>query len=588
MNEHPTIPREQVKILLVDDQPARILSYEAILSELGECLVSASSGAEALERLMKDDFAVIVLDVSMPEMDGFETASLIHKHPRFEKTPIIFVTGLHVTDLDRMKGYELGAVDYVFVPVMPQILRSKISVLVELHRKRRELQELNESLADANAELALANSTLQAEKANELQRMNDVLEAANAELAQAIRTLQSEISARERLEQALLEADRRKDEFLALLAHELRNPLAPIRNAVQLLRLKSIDDAEIVWCREVIERQGEHLTRLVDDLLDVSRITQGKIKLQTEPVELSTVIARAVETNRPLIDARRHELTLDLPPEPVRVFGDPTRLAQAVGNLVSNAAKYTEDGGRIRVAVERAHAEDDGGKEQVVIRVRDSGVGIPPEMLPHLFELFTQVERTLDRAQGGLGIGLALVRRLVDLHGGSVCALSEGEGKGSEFVVRLPALDPVTAAVEPRPRSAVAPVPGHGRRVLVADDNVDSAQSLAMLLRTIGNVVEVAHDGMEAVEAAERFRPHAVLLDLGMPRLDGYGAARQIRAHPWGRDVLLIALTGWGQKEVRDRTHDAGFDAHLVKPVELASLAKLLADAPGGSQTLVG
>jgi signal transduction histidine kinase len=574
--------------LLVDDQPARLLSYEAILSELDEHLVMARSGEEALDRLMKDEFAVIVLDVSMPGMDGFETASLIHKHPRFEKTPIIFVTGLHVTDLDRLKGYELGAVDYVYVPVVPQILRSKIAVLVELHRKRRELQELNVSLARANEELSVANSNLQTEKATELQKMNSVLEAANTELAQAIRTLQLENAARERLEQALLEADRRKDEFIALLAHELRNPLAPIQNAVQLMRMKRIDDSEIVWCREVIERQGEHLTRLVDDLLDVSRITQGKIKLQREPVDVAAVIARAVEINRPLIDARRHELTLELPHEPVHVHGDLTRLAQAVGNLVSNAAKYTEHGGRIGVTVERMPG-DENGPGQAVIRVKDSGVGIPPHMLPQLFELFTQGERTLDQAQGGLGIGLALVRRLVQLHGGTVTAYSGGEGQGSEFVVELPLLAGSAAEASPRASAggAATPPSALGRRVLIADDNLDSAQSLAMLLKTTGHVVEVAYDGLQAVEAAERFRPQAILLDLGMPNLDGEGAARQIRAQPWGQDIVLIALTGWGQKEARDRTRDAGFDAHLVKPVEFTALAKLLADPPRGTRCVV-
>jgi CheY-like chemotaxis protein/two-component sensor histidine kinase len=320
----------------------------------------------------------------------------------------------------------------------------------------------------------------------------------------------------------------------------------------------------------------------------VSRITQGKIKLQREPVDISSVIARAIEINRPLIDARHHELTLDLPRDPVRVHGDLTRLAQAIGNLVSNAAKYTEHGGKISVRVERAQS-DENTQAQVVIRVTDSGVGIPPQMLPQLFELFTQGERTLDQAQGGLGIGLALVRRLVALHGGTVTAYSEGEGQGSEFVVRLPVLAEESAETpaSPKDRHDVATSSKLGRRVLIADDNLDSAQSLAMLLKTTGHVVEVAYDGVQAVEAAERFRPEAVLLDLGMPRLDGEGAARQIRAQPWGQDMVLIALTGWGQKEARDRTREAGFDAHLVKPVEFSALAKLLADPPRGSRCVV-
>jgi signal transduction histidine kinase len=586
-NEKPGAGREKANILLVDDQPARLLSYEAILRELGENLVLASSGIEALERLMKDDFAVILLDVSMPGMDGFETASLIHEHPRFEKTPIIFVTGLHFTDLDRLKGYELGAVDYVYVPVVPQILRSKVAVLVELYTKRRELQKLNRSLEEANAELAETNSTLQAEKTRELQRLNDVLASANRDLGEANRTLQSEVVVRERLEQALREADRRKDEFLAVLSHELRNPLAPILNAVHILRTKTGGDPEIEWSRDVIERQAGNLTRLVDDLLDVSRITQGKINLRMEPVDLSTIVARAVETMRPLIDARQHELVLDLPAEPLRVLGDATRLAQAVGNLLSNAAKYTETGGRIRLAIERSPPQE-GRDESVVIRVSDTGAGIPPAMLPRVFDLFTQADRTRDRAEGGLGIGLAVVQRLVELHSGTVSALSDGEGKGSEFIVQLPLLDGVFTAPAKPVEAPRIQAPLRRRRILVADDNVDAAQALAILLTNAGSEVEVAHDGAEAVEVAKRFRPEVALLDIGMPKLDGYGAARGIREQPWGHEVVLIALTGWGQKEVRDRTQEAGFDAHLVKPADFAAIARLLTELPVGARCRAG
>ena len=570
------LPREKANILLVDDQPARLLSYEAILGELEQNLVLASSGIEALEKLMKDDFAVILLDVSMPGMDGFETASLIHEHPRFEKTPIIFVTGIHFTDLDRLKGYELGAVDYVYVPVVPKILRGKVAVLVELYLKRRELQKLNRSLETANEDLARANDLLRAEKAKELQSINDNLAAANQGLEQANRTLQAEMVQRERLERALREADRRKDEFLAVLSHELRNPLAPIMNAVQLLRMRPAADPEVEWSSEVIERQTEILTRLVDDLLDVSRITQGKINLHMAPVDLSTVIERAVETLRPLIDAREHELVLEVPVETLRVQGDATRLAQVVGNLLSNAVKYTEARGRIRLAVERAEGGE-GEPGQVAIRVQDSGAGIPPGMLPRVFDLFTQVDKTLDRSQGGLGIGLAVVQRLIELHGGTVIARSDGEGRGSEFVLTLPLLDPsvVPAAIR-APELPGTPAWALGRRVLVADDNVDAAEALAIRLRRAGSEVEVAHDGACAVEIAERFRPTVALLDIGMPKLDGYGAARRIRAQPWGRDVVLIALTGWGQQEVRDRTQQAGFDAHLVKPADFTALLRLL------------
>src|SRR6202047_4026821 len=278
---------EKVNILLVDDQPARLLTYQSVLSELGQNLVCVRSGFEALDKLMREEFAVVLLDVSMPEMDGFEAARLIHDHPRFEKTPIIFVTGVHVTDLDRLKGYKLGAVDYVFIPVVPEILRSKVAVLVELYCKRREMRELNRNLAQANERLAEANTTLQAEENRELKTLNANLQHANAELERANRSLQSEVAERVRAEQALKEADRHKDEFLAMLAHELRNPLAPILNAVQLMRMKPLGDPQLAWSRDVIQRQLAHLTRLVDDLLGVSRITRGQINPAREAVALS-------------------------------------------------------------------------------------------------------------------------------------------------------------------------------------------------------------------------------------------------------------------------------------------------------------
>ena len=564
---------DEVNVLLVDDQPGRLLTYEAILGELGVNFVRARSGNEALQRLMKTEFAVILLDVSMPGMDGFETAKLIHEHPRFERTPIIFVTAHHVTDLDRMKGYGLGAVDYVFVPVVPEILRSKVSVFVELRRQRLELQRLNGSLEHANAELATANSTLEAEKTRELQRLNGTLETANADLALANATLHAEIAERERLEAALREMDRRKDEFLAMLAHELRNPLAPILNVVALMRLRSIQDAEMFWCRDVIERQTEHLTRLVDDLLDVSRITQGKIKLRQEPVEIADVVDRAVEVGRPLVNQRSHALTVQVPPEPLHVVGDRTRLAQVLGNLLNNAAKYTDEGGRIALVVERApRASGDG--EEVVIRVRDSGVGIPPEMLSKVFELFSQVERTLERAQGGLGIGLALVWRLVEMHGGTVTASSDGENRGSEFVVRLPLL--ASKPMSESDPSSNEP-PGHApRRVLVVDDNHDAARTMLLLLRKMGNEVAAAYDGKEAVELASSFAPDVVLLDIGLPVMNGYEAARAIRAQAAGRPITLVAVTGWGQDEDRRRSREAGFDLHIVKPVDPRVLQQLL------------
>jgi signal transduction histidine kinase len=579
--------QEKVNILLVDDQPARLLTYETILADLGQNLVCARSGLEALEKLMKDEFAVVLLDVSMPDMDGFEAASLIHEHPRFEKTPIIFVTGVHVTELDRLRGYKLGAVDYVYIPVVPEILRSKVSVLVELYTKRRELREANRSLGQANMQLAQANTTLQAEKTRELEALNVTLQRANAELESANVSLQNEITERARVELALKEADRHKDEFLAMLAHELRNPLAPIYNAVQLMRRKSIDDPQLVWSRDVIERQTMHLSRLVDDLLDVSRITRGKINLTKEPLEVTNLISRAVETTHPLIVERAHDLVIDVPDEPLRVLGDPTRLTQALGNVLSNAAKYTERGGRITVRVSREGPE-------VLIRVIDNGEGIPADLLPVIFNLFTQLERTSGHAQGGLGIGLALVRKLVEMHGGSVTAHSDGVGHGSEFVIRLPLQMPTEQIGEvsdvhtngssngPLDPSAQETGDRVKRRILLADDNNDALESLATLLQLGGHDVVTASNGALALECAERHRPEVMLLDIGMPLLDGYEVARRIRVQPWGRQITLVALTGWGQDSDRRRSREAGFDTHLVKPLDMDKLMDLLERLPSG------
>jgi signal transduction histidine kinase/two-component SAPR family response regulator len=563
-------PPEKVNILLVDDQPARLLTYQSVLSELGQNLVSARSGIEALEKLMRDEFAVVLLDVSMPEMDGFEAARLIHEHPRFERTPIIFVTGVHMSELDRLKGYKVGAVDYVSIPVVPEILRSKVAVLVELYCKRRELRALNRNLAEANERLAMANTALQAEKTRELEALNVSLQQANAELERANAALQGEVTVRSRAEDALRQADRHKDEFLAMLAHELRNPLAPIRNAVHLMRMKALQDPQMCLARDVIERQLSQLTRLVDDLLDVSRITRGKINLTRQPLKVSELIARAVETVEPIIQGRSQVLTVELPEQPPVVDGDCMRLTQAIANVLGNAAKYTDAGGSIVLQV-CARARD------VEIRVRDTGIGIPAEVLPKIFDLFTQLDQRMERPQSGLGIGLALVRRLVEMHGGSVSAHSEGPGRGSEFVICLPLMTPaVLPAVGDQLTAEYQAARPQHRRILVADDNLDALESLAALLALNGHEVHRAQDGAAALQAAMRHRPEVIFLDIGMPQMDGYEVARRIRAHEWGKELLLIAVTGWGQESDRQRSFAAGFDFHLVKPVDLEKLNQLL------------
>lgn len=371
-----------------------------------------------------------------------------------------------------------------------------------------------------------------------------------------------------RLLNELKEADRRKNDFLAMLAHELRNPLAPIRTAVKVLHLKGSDVPEARGARRIIDRQVEHLTRLIDDLLDVSRITLNKLELRRQPIELADAIAAAVESSRSFVEERGHELTVTLPPDPVYVDGDLVRLTQVFLNLLNNAAKYTEQRGRIWLTVDRQ-------PHHAVVRVKDTGVGIPDDKLPRLFEMFYQADTSLERAEGGLGVGLSLVRRLVEFHGGSVEAGSEGPGKGSEFTVRLPIL------VE-KPRLAELPQPSGdeavtGCRILVVDDNRDSADMFTTFLRLMGHDVHAAYDGVEGVEAAERIKPDAILLDIGMPRLNGEQVCRHIRSTPWGRDVVLIAVTGWDQDESRQRIMAAGFDAHLVKPVDPNAVIALLA-----------
>jgi signal transduction histidine kinase len=572
---------ERVNILLVDDQPSRLVSYETILRSLGQNLVTASSGLEALQRVMQDDFAVILLDVSMPGMDGFETASLIHKHPRFEKTPIVFVTGVHFSDLDRIKGYQSGAIDYVQVPISPEILRSKISVLIELYCQRRELEVLNRSLADANSRLELSNTRLQEQRTMELESLNAALRRTNDELETANAALHAEVATRQSVEQALKDADRRKDEFLAMLAHELRNPLAPIANAVAILRRLSTDDPTIGWTRELLGRQTAQLARLVDDLLDVSRVTRGQITLARARVAVGAVVAQALETVQPLIDERSQRLTLDLPEEDLAVDGDLARLTQALGNLLHNAAKYTDPGGNITLSVRRE-------AELIAIRVVDTGVGIEPSAMSNLFDLFFRSSGPDEHAHGGLGIGLALARRLVELHGGTLSAASAGLNCGSEFTMLLPAAPAVPATTDRGAVAAQAAADDGGRessvhRILVVDDNRDTLDGMALLLSGEGYEVRTAADGTQAIAAAAEFRPDVALLDLGMPNGDGYEVARAIRKQSWGQMPYMIAVTGWGQLEDRRRTREAGFDHHIVKPADIDEILALLRSRPGRS-----
>ncbi len=698
----------KINILIVDDLPEKRLVLESILEELGENVIKASSGGEALRLVLEHDFAVILLDVYMPGMSGFETAGLIRQRRKSAHTPIIFITAF-ADEMHTAQGYSMGAVDYILSPIVPEILRTKVKVFVELYRMTRQVkQQADERVALAREQTARAaaeeatrraaflaeaskvlSSSLDAEATRRgllrlvvpyladmagvallsdsgsegqsefawfsradyqvhfgaltgpqralaaLERVlaggpAEVLEglalpypldngaaAADAEgvLRSAIllplqahgrnlgalilgqgqsgrsfsfveRALAEDLAGRAaialdnaRLYRNVQEADRQKNEFLSMLSHELRNPLTPIRNAVHLLHRRPVD-AEIISLREMIDRQVEHLTRLVDDLLDLSRITRGKIHLQMERVAAADVISRAVETSRPNIDSRKHELTIALPSEPLYLRGDPIRLAQTISNLLNNAAKYTEPGGRIAVTVENS-------EEMAIFRVRDNGIGIPPDMLSSIFDLFKQVDRSLDRSQGGLGIGLTLVHKLVGLHGGRVEAFSAGPNQGSEFVVHLPIWRQSDVPSVPN-RTGETPVLSDGaaatpvvrRRVLIVDDNADAAQTLAMLMEVSGHESRLCYDGQSALTEAQKFQPQVVLLDIGLPGLDGLEVARRLRAMNLSPRPMLVALTGYGQRDDLRRSQEAGFDHHLVKPADPQTLIALLATAP--------
>jgi PAS domain S-box-containing protein len=402
----------------------------------------------------------------------------------------------------------------------------------------------------------------------------------------AFATVSQDVTEQKRLEDSLRrlaadlsEADRRKNEFLAMLAHELRNPLAPISNAARVLRLGGRDDDTLRSAAQTLDRQVGQMARLVDDLLDMSRITRGKIELRSERVELAPIIHQAVEAVRAQYKSMNHQLTVAMPSRLVYLDADPARLAQVVGNLLNNACKFTDKGGHVWLTVE-------SNGEQAVVRVRDNGIGIAPENLPRLFDMFAQVDTSLERSRDGLGIGLTLVKTLVEMHSGTVEAHSDGLGRGSEFVVRLPVLREAADRATPAPeKPAVASV---RRRVLIVDDNEDGAESLAMLLRFCGHETHLAYDGAEAVDAAERLHPDVILLDIGLPGVNGYEACRRIRERPWGKRILLVALTGWGKDEDRSLSRDAGFDAHMVKPVDHDALLKLLASLGPASAVEAG
>jgi len=669
---------DKVNILVVDDLPEKHVVFSTILEELGQNIVSARSGQEALKYILDMEFAVILLDVNMPDIDGLETASLIRQYKKSSQTPIVFITA-YVDELQARRGYALGAVDYIPSPVVPEVLRSKVRVFVELFRMNRQLREQaaqREALARSEAARAAAEEAIHradflAEASQALSKslnLDDTIAAildmsvpmlgqrailgipdkeggvrrlemhpapraddaevftpelrgaadrvihdrqlrvqaladgraaaicpllagdqihcalallADAEFFDPTRiALIREFAGRAsiamenaRLYSAVQEADQRKNEFLAMLAHELRNPLAPIRNAVHILTAAEELPPKLAWARDVIGRQADHMARLIDDLLDVSRIVQGKVAVKPEKLSLATLIERSVEASAPRLGQREQVMDVLLPKESIELEGDALRLAQVLSNLINNASKFSPPGSRIRLEATFA-----GGELQIA--VKDEGAGIAPEFLPRMFDLFAQADQSLDRSQGGLGIGLTLVKHLVELHGGHVFASSEGLGKGATLTVSLPAHLAAAGPASPEPAAPVrvAPRKPSASRILVVDDLAASAETLMTLLEMEGFQVRMAHEGQEALAVAREFKPDVVLLDIGLPGMNGFEVAHGLRSQPESQEALLIALTGYGEAESRSRSAQAGFDFHMVKPADVNVLLTMLAD----------
>jgi len=531
-------PADPVYFLMVDDLQENLVALEALLRREGLVLLKAGSGPDALELLLKHDVALALIDVQMPGMDGFELAELMRGAERTRRVPIIFLTAGSTDQRRRFRGYETGAVDFLGKPLEPETLRSKVEVFFQLARQRDELKA---ALAD-NARL---------------------LEESRRQAA------------------ALKETDRLKDEFLAMLAHELRNPLSAVSSAVQLWK-RSDAAAHQEWAKQVIENQMRTFSRLIDDLMDVSRINHGKIRVKRQVIDPGPVLEQAVTSVGPLIRHRRHQLTVDLGHGQATVDVDPTRLEQVVVNLLTNAAKYSGDGSKVRLSSRVVGGE-------LAIAVEDTGVGIPPDQLPRMFELFAQGDRSIARSEGGLGIGLTLVKSLVEMHGGSVGAESRGTGHGSTFTIRLPLAGIADEQADPGPTGGDAdPGRSAGLSILAVDDSVDAAMAMARLLELGGHQVIVAHDGPSAVEAAGRHRPDVVILDIGLPGMTGYEVARRLRTEPYGRTMRLIAVTGYGQEKDRALALEAGFDHHLTKPIELEELAKILEEVPTSRDAVGG
>jgi signal transduction histidine kinase/ActR/RegA family two-component response regulator len=524
MSTAPAVDQERVLVLA--PTPADAALTRTIIADAGlVCHVDEDSNALARD-VAQGVGAIVLTEEVITRGDNRELARALTNQPSWSEIPIILLVGAG-TDAS-VTATALALLGNVTILERPVRVTTLVSALRTAVRARRRQYEVRNTLL----ELTNAHAALHAQS----ERLRD--------------------------------SDRRKDEFLATLAHELRNPLAPIRNALQIIQLAGNDGPAVEQARAMMERQLGQMVRLIDDLLDVSRISRGKFELRKERIELFAAIKSAVDTAQPLIDAAGHQRTVTGSPRPVYLDADPVRLAQVFSNLLNNAAKYMERGGRIWLTVMPEERE-------VAVSVRDTGIGIPADALPGIFDMFSQVDHSLEKAQGGLGIGLTLVKQLLEMHGGRIEARSEGAGKGSEFIARLtvvavaPRREPAEAGEERRSRASTC-------RILVADDNRDAAESMSTVLRLMGHEVRTVHDGVQAVEEAAAFRPDLVLLDIGMPRLNGYDAARRIRTERWGKSTLIVAMTGWGQDEDKRRAFESGFDRHFTKPVDPADVEKLI------------
>jgi PAS domain S-box-containing protein len=660
---------DPINILLVDDEPKNLLALETVLADPGYRLICAHSADEALLALVKEEFALLVLDIQMPGMNGFELAHMVKQRKKTSSVPIIFLTAYFSEDEHVMEGYSSGAVDFLHKPINATILRSKVATFATLHRKTRQAELANQILSEEINERRRAQETLRelnadleervrqrtAESMESEERFRTLaddmphlvwetdprgvltfqngkwreytgLSAGNAAdfwgsaihpqdapaaLAEWARALDAaidynvycrlrhasdgsyrwfhikaapvcnndgalvrwvgtctDVHEQRKAEEALIEADRRKDEFLAMLGHELRNPLAAIRHAISINDDPAGDPAARRWAQGVIDRQSSQLSRMVDDLLDVERINRGRIELRIELVDLEQILLRAAEAVRPMLEQKRHAFELKISASPMHVNGDATRLEQVFVNLLGNAVKYTPEGGRIRLI-----ATPSGGEAEVSIE--DNGIGIAPALLPHVFDLFTQGETSIDRAQGGLGIGLTVVRSLIEMHGGTVSVKSGGSQAGATFCVRLPLTlqDSGSQPVVPAVHQDELPA---GLRILIVDDHVDTAQALGLLLQRRKCDVCVTHDGPSGIVAARDFNPQVLLLDLGLPGLSGYEMVGALRGDAQFRNAFFVAISGYAQDADRAKAIAAGFDHHCAKPLDLPFLMEVI------------